>query len=127
MPTIIFHKTAPCSVAASLSLSHMLKMGKLIKSDKQIVSRHLKELCSDSVCGIFLKAESFFYLTEKPDHKLMVTDIQGVGYSSCEPEIASANLCDEDNESILFCSGNLSLTAINNFLVSHVRDYRTGV
>lgn len=78
------------------------------------------ELCSESVCEISLKAQAFVHFTyERSDHKLMVTDIQGVGYSLCDPEIASADLCDED-ESILFCSGNLSMTAISNFLVAHV-------
>ncbi len=39
----------------------------------------------------------------------MILDIQGVGYNLCDPEIASSNLTDGENEVILFWYGNLSV------------------
>ena len=48
----------------------------------------------------------------------MVLDIQGAGYSLCDPEIASAELVDDD-ANILFCNGNLSSDAIDSFVAQH--------
>lgn len=71
---------------------------------------------------VSLKAEAFVhYSYVKSGAQLMVLDIQGVGYSLCDPEIASSELtdpCDAD-QSILFCCGNLSVTAIAKFLELH--------
>ena len=50
----------------------------------------------------------------------MVLDIQGVGYQLCGPEISSTNLKDTTDENILFCCGNLSTQAIENFFTFHV-------
>lgn len=79
------------------------------------------ELCGDDYTSeISLKAEAFVHYTfVKSGKQLMVTDIQGVNYLLCDPEIASAKLLDDDDSSILFCSGNLSDVAINNFFVKH--------
>ncbi|XP_022795749.1 alpha-protein kinase vwkA-like [Stylophora pistillata] len=62
------------------------------------------------------KAEAYVHYTYvKSKQQLMVADIQGVGYSLCDPEIASAELQDPDDNSIIFCTGNLSYHAIENF------------
>ncbi|XP_028418714.1 eukaryotic elongation factor 2 kinase-like [Dendronephthya gigantea] len=67
-----------------------------------------------------LKAQCFCHYTYvKSGKQRTVTDIQGVGYNLCDPEIASTNQKDVDNESILFCSGNLSLQAKDTFLIFH--------
>lgn len=50
--------------------------------------------------------------------QLMIVDIQGVNYALCDPEIASTTLMARD-ETILFCSGNLSTAAIEVFLSKH--------
>ena len=55
----------------------------------------------------------------KSGKKLMVVDIQGKGYSLCDPEVASAELRDADDNTILFCSGN-SYSAIEKFNEVHV-------
>ena len=66
-----------------------------------------------------LKAESFVHYTYvKLGTKLMVADIPG--YHLCDPEIASADLRDANDQTILFCSGNLSYTAIERFKKVHV-------
>lgn len=52
--------------------------------------------------------------------KLMVVDIQGKGYSLCDREIAREDLRDADDNTILFCSGNLSYTAIEKLNEVHV-------
>ena len=67
-----------------------------------------------------LKAECYCHYTYvKSGEQLMVLDIQGVNYTLCDPEIASTNLQDTTDQSILFCSGNLSSQAIENFLTFH--------
>eukprot|EP00112_Aurelia_sp_Birch-Aquarium-sp1_P013101 Seg2769.3 transcript_id=Seg2769.3/GoldUCD/mRNA.D3Y31 product="Transient receptor potential cation channel subfamily M member 6" protein_id=Seg2769.3/GoldUCD/D3Y31 len=67
-----------------------------------------------------LKAETFaHYSYAKSGKQLMVLDLQGVDYWLCDPEVASATLFD-DNRSIFFCSGNLSVKAIDNFVEQHI-------
>jgi hypothetical protein len=69
---------------------------------------------------IVSKAETFVHYTyHKSSKQLMILDIQGVGYNLCDPEIASSNLTDGENEVILFCYGNLSTLAINAFVGMH--------
>ena len=46
----------------------------------------------------------------------MVTDIQGVDYTLCDPEVASSELKDPDDNLFLFCTGNLSFQDIDRFL-----------
>ena len=48
----------------------------------------------------------------------MVLDVQGVGFTLTDPEIASAELRDSKNRTLL-CSGNLSTLAIQGFLSVH--------
>ena len=70
---------------------------------------------------VSLKAETFVHYTYvKSGKKIMVVDIQGKGYGLCDPEIASADLRDADDNTILFCSGNLSYSAIEKFNEVHV-------
>ena len=47
----------------------------------------------------------------------MVLDIQGTAHKVYDPEIASSELVD--NEEFLFCTANLSQTAIDDFITSH--------
>ncbi|XP_077869811.1 transient receptor potential cation channel subfamily M member 6-like [Saccoglossus kowalevskii] len=66
------------------------------------------------------KSESLAHFSyEKSDKKLMVVDIQGSGYNLCDPEIASRNLLNDDNE-FMFTTGNLTETAITNFVENHI-------
>ena len=66
-----------------------------------------------------LKAETFAHYTyEKSEKKLIVLDVQGVGFTLTDPEIASAELRDSKNK-ILFCSGSHSTLAIQGFLSVH--------
>ena len=63
-----------------------------------------------------MKAETFVhYSYVKSAKQLMIVDIQGVNYALCDPEIASSTLMARD-ETILFCSGNLSTAAIEVLL-----------
>lgn len=67
-----------------------------------------------------MKAETLSHYTyEKSGKRLMVLDIQGASYSLCDPEIASTQFTD-DEDNILFCNGNLSRMAIDTFLSQHV-------
>lgn len=70
---------------------------------------------------VSLKAETFVHYTYvKSGKKVMVVNIQGNGYSLCDPEIVSADLRDPNDNTILSCSGNLSYSAIEKFKEVHV-------
>ena len=54
------------------------------------------EICGDVSSEISLKAEAFVHFTYvNSNQQLVVSDIQGVDYWLCDPEIASAKLIDE--------------------------------
>ena len=75
-------------------------------------------LCVDKANPFSQKAECLAHFShEKSQGKLLLVDIQGSGYDLFDPEIASAELYD-DNE-MLFCAGNLSDIAIINFNAAH--------
>ena len=64
------------------------------------------------------KCESLAHFSyERSGENLMVVDMQGSGHSLFDPEIASKEIVD--GEEVLFSTGNLSLTAINNFIEHH--------
>ena len=66
------------------------------------------------------KADAFVrYTYEKPQRNLVVLDIQGVGYSLCDPKVASKEN-KTDSEQYYFCFGNLSERSILNFTETHV-------
>ena len=44
----------------------------------------------------------------------MLLDIQGSGHTFYDPEIASRQIMDEHGK-VQFCTGNLSIAAIDNF------------
>ena len=69
---------------------------------------------------VSLKAETFVHYTYiKSKKQLMVTDIQGIEYTLCDPEIASVTQQDPSDQSIYFCTGNLSTQAIETFFGKH--------
>ena len=65
------------------------------------------------------KVEAFVHYTyKKSEGNLMVLDIQGIGNILCDPEIATEDIVDIDDE-FLFCLGNLATNAIQAFLGVH--------
>ena len=77
------------------------------------------------VCGegdeLSCKAETFsHYIYAKSGKQLMVVDILGVDYTLCDPEIATCELLENADQSILFCCGNLSSQAIERFKEEHI-------
>lgn len=75
----------------------------------------------DDVSEISHKAETYVHYTYvKSQQQLMVTDIQGVDYTLRDPEVASSELKDPDDNFFRFCTGKLSFQAIDKFLSSHV-------
>ena len=52
------------------------------------------------------------------NEKLLLVDIQGFGYTLCDPEIATPSIMDDSE--FQFCSGNLGETAIDNFKEGHI-------
>ena len=55
------------------------------------------------------------------NNKLKLFDIQGSGHTLLDPEIASVQVTDDNasESEYLFCAGNLSNVANNNFLQIH--------
>ena len=77
------------------------------------------DICGDDV-ELTKKAECLAHFSyERSQNAIMVLDIQGCGCSLFDPEIASKQVMSEDDSSYLFCTGNLSITAINNFIGKH--------
>ena len=67
---------------------------------------------------ILKKAESLSHFSYEHSEKwLMIQDMQGSGYHLFDPEIAPQKLIED--EEVLFLTGNLSTTAINNFVSVH--------
>ena len=78
-------------------------------------------ICSEGVSELSMKAETFSHYTyKKSNTQLMVLDIQGVhvGYTLCDPEIASTIHTDIANK-FYFCTGNLSTKAIKTIFAQH--------
>lgn len=78
------------------------------------------DVCVTQTTEHSLKAEAFVHYTyEKSSQQLMVTDIQGVGYTLCDPEIVTATQIYPTDSSIYFCTGNLFTAAIKSFFGHH--------
>ncbi|ESO88732.1 hypothetical protein LOTGIDRAFT_58355, partial [Lottia gigantea] len=76
-------------------------------------------VCNDNDQDVIDKAECLVYYSYlKSDKELAIVDIQGCGYYLCDPEIASKTAFLKDE--LLFTTGNLSESAINNFLDAHI-------
>ena len=69
------------------------------------------------------KAEALAHFSyEDSDEKLLLVDLQGSGYNLYDPEIASAeDLENEENDDPekLFCGGNLNEMAFDIFFTAH--------
>ena len=86
---------------------------KYINDDGTILNR-----VETSVDGL-KKVEAFAHYTyKKSEGNLMVPDIQGIGNVLCDPEIATEDVVDIDDE-FLFCLGNLATNTIQAFLGAH--------
>ena len=86
-------------------------MGKLVNNDGTP--------CGNKEDAILQKAECLVHFSyEKSNYQVMLLDVQGIYYELFDPEIASAELFDSQKE-VLFTTGNLSATAIENFKVNH--------
>jgi len=88
--------------------------GKFVK-----YSNNTGGLCVDEADIIGQKAQCLSHFSyEKSKHQVMLVDTQGSAYQLFDPEIASAELFD-DNAHVLYCAGNLSTEAIEHFTSSH--------
>nr|CAB3240994.1 eukaryotic elongation factor 2 kinase [Phallusia mammillata] len=60
------------------------------------------------------------YSYEYSNKSFMLLDVQGTGFQLYDPEIATKDLfCKSDSTEIMFCAGNLSAIAINEFVSNH--------
>ena len=77
------------------------------------------ELCTNEFDEFGQKAECLSHFSfEQSGKKLIVLDIQGSSASFYGPEVASVEL--KADGKVLFCAGNLSKDAVDNFVVNHV-------
>ena len=79
--------------------------------------------CEIEIKTINEKAQALVHFSYiATDNKMILVDIQGSGYHLYDPEIATKDLYDEDDEEaeIYFCCGNLSSMAIDTFMKNHV-------
>ena len=77
------------------------------------------EVCGDPESDICKKAECFaHYSFIRSDNELMVLDIQGCDDKLCDPEVATQE--PQLDGEYLFCTGNLSSSAIESFSATHV-------
>ena len=73
----------------------------------------------DDLTSIFQKAQTLCHFSlEMSAGKLMLLDLQGSAYKLYDPEIATSDLQNENDE-FYFCAGNLTEIAINKFKSSH--------
>ena len=87
---------------------------KYINNDGTVVAT------ANILADVIKKAEAFVHYTySKSEGKLMVLDIQGVGNMLCDPEIATEDITDTDEE-FYFCIGNLTTLGIQTFLSARV-------
>ena len=101
-------------------------MGKLESDDNVTVEELLEgsfannnngHICGDTnpVCN---KAECLAHYSFKRSNKeVMVVVIQGCDHFLFDPEVASKEV--KSSEEFFFCTGNLSISTINNFIESH--------
>ena len=76
-------------------------------------------ICFDVSNEFCLKAQCLAHFSyEKSNKMLMLLDVQGSGPNLFDPEIASAQLVDDENQ-LLYCVGNLSKEAIDCFVAHH--------
>ena len=60
------------------------------------------------------------YSYVKSKCNLLLVDIQGVKNNLFDPEIATVGGSFDDANDLMFCMGNLSSVALNNFFTEHV-------
>ena len=78
------------------------------------------EDADDEIKQMPLKAECLVhYSYESSNRKLMLLDIQGMGYQLFDPEIATNKVQDEEDSIVYFCCGNCSSVGIDAFLAAH--------
>ena len=78
------------------------------------------EDADDELKQMLQKAECLVHHShELSNSKFMLLDIQGTGYQLFDPEIATNEVMDEEDEEVYFCCGNCSSVGINAFLASH--------
>ena len=74
----------------------------------------------ESSVELLLKAECLVHYTyQSSSKKFMLLDIQGMGYKLFDPEIATAEVMDQDTNQVFFCCGNCSTVGIDAFLAGH--------
>ena len=87
----------------------------------EIFTKHINntgDVRGDITSAICKKAACLaHYSFQQSEKKLMVLDIQGCNNHLFDPEIATMEIISDGE--YLFCTGNLSSNAINNFCVFH--------
>ena len=100
-------------------IEEFVTIEEFISGEFIIYMNNTGEVCGDKNDEFCEKDECLSHFSfEKSDKKLMIVDIQGSGANLYNPEIATMELLADGK--ILFCTGNLSKTAIDTFSLQHV-------
>ena len=98
--------------------------GQYVSVEEYVSGTFTKYINNDGIscveeCDVSKKAGCLAHFSsEKSENKLIILYIQGSDHTLYDPEIATSDLFDGDHE-MLFCSGNLSKVAIENFVKDH--------
>uniref|UniRef100_A0A7M5XME7 Alpha-type protein kinase domain-containing protein n=1 Tax=Clytia hemisphaerica TaxID=252671 RepID=A0A7M5XME7_9CNID len=69
---------------------------------------------------MYEKAEALTHFSYQESYeKLLLVDLQGSGYTLYDPEIATADELQQNENERYFCAGNLNETAFTNFFDAH--------
>lgn len=80
----------------------------------------LPDDAADDFKELFQKAECLVHHSyQSSNTKFMLLDIQGMAYKLFDPEIATADVMDEESNEVYFCCGNCSSVGIDAFLAAH--------
>ena len=91
---------------------------KYINNDGTFTYTH--DGCSDEYKELFEKAQCLVHYSYNiPQEKLMLLDIQGSKFDLYDPEIATADIMDDEESEIYFCCGNCTSVRIDEFLKGH--------
>ena len=96
-----------------------LTLEEFIEGKFQKYMNNTGEVCVSGDDVIGQKAECLSHFSyEISNSQLLVVDLQGSGHMLYDPEIATAQMFDSDEE-FLFCAGNLNVVAKTTFVKAH--------
>ena len=116
-----FRETLKLNIYLAKLDGECLTLEEFIEGKFEKYMNNTGEVCVSGDDVIGQKAECLSHFSyDISNSQLLVVDLQGSGHMLCDPEIATAQMFDSDEE-FLFCAGNLDVVAIiATFVKVHV-------